>query len=84
MGDILKEGFINSRPWAVKPFCSDTAYDLEVICVQTGCLRFNVSGKSQLSHIDEISKFIDWDGNEFDVDDFYIENDQHTQTEKVE
>lgn len=73
MSDMLNMDFINSRSWMVKPIGSDNCFDLEVICVQTGCLRFNVSGMSQLSHISDISRFVDWDGNEFEIDDFYNE-----------
>tara|TARA_R110000744_G_scaffold332082_1_gene437492 strand:+ start:1194 stop:1427 length:234 start_codon:yes stop_codon:yes gene_type:complete len=71
--DILKEGFINSRQWMVQLIGDESRFDLHQICIQTGCLTFDVCGKSQGGHIGDVSKFIDWDGNEFEIDDFYIE-----------
>lgn len=70
--DLLRCDFINSRPWMVTLLGVDNAkYDLLQICVQTGFLTFNVSGRPQNGHIGDVSKFIDWDGNEFEIDVFY-------------
>tara|TARA_R110000851_G_scaffold332934_1_gene510494 strand:- start:2143 stop:2367 length:225 start_codon:yes stop_codon:yes gene_type:complete len=73
--DILKESLINSRHWMVKFVGNDSLFDLHHICVETGCLTFDVCGKSQNGHIGDVSKFIDWDGNEFEIDDFHMEGE---------
>lgn len=74
MNDLLRMDYINSLP---QPFIIQQ-YDgwkwpLESIDVETGCLRFDVCGKLQVSHISDVRLFIDADGCEHDPDDFYLE-----------
>jgi hypothetical protein len=71
--DLLKVDFINSRSWLVRLLGGDSLFDLEVICVKSGALAFNVCGMRQTGHIGDISEFVDHDGNEFEIDDFFTE-----------
>lgn len=41
------------------------------IDVETGCLRFDVCGKTQVSHIGSAFCFMDADGNIHEPDSFY-------------
>lgn len=79
MNDLLNMEYINSLP---QPFVvrllgdKDFSWELHDICVETGCLRFNVCGKLQPSHIGEISAFRDMDGKEHNPETFYSDYEE--------
>lgn len=71
MTDILSEEKINALgPIVVE--MNGSKYDLEFVCVQTGCSRINVCGLGQNCHWDYFDKILDWDNNEYDPISFYI------------
>ena len=50
-----------------------SGYWIDTLCVQTGCMRLDVSGQIDLSHFDNVKKLVDMDGVEYDPDDFWVE-----------
>lgn len=76
MSDLLDMAYINSLP---QPFLAqmygskgdDWLWPVEVIDVQTGCMRIYVCGKSDRCHIGDIKRFKDDSGKWHDSDDFY-------------
>jgi hypothetical protein len=72
MADLLRIDYINSLP---QPFLVEQLdgckWPLIDICVDTGCLRFDVMGMCQPSHISDIKQFIDADGVIHSTDSFY-------------
>lgn len=72
--DILKMNHINSlpHPLYIRTWGSKILWPLHEICVETGCLKFDVCGKLQPSHISDIAEFIDSDNNKHDPETFYI------------
>ena len=72
MSDILRMEYINSLP---QPFIVEqwdgAKWPLIDLCVETGCLRFDVCGMIQPSSIGEIKCFIDACGNRHDPETFY-------------
>jgi hypothetical protein len=48
-------------------------YWIEILDVQTGCMRIDVCGKSQLSHFSDVKELIDIDGGKHNPDDFWME-----------
>lgn len=71
MTDILSMDKINALgPIVVE--MNDSKYDLEYVCVETGCAKINVCGLAQNCHWDDFSKILDWDNNEYTPDSFYI------------
>lgn len=72
MSDLLRMDYINSLPQPLMAREFDgSEWPVDVIDVQTGCMRLDICGKIQHTHISNFSKFIDQDGNEHDVDTFY-------------
>jgi len=74
-GDILSIVKFNALPSPVtaKMFGGDE-YWIETLCVQTGCMRLDVSGQIDLSEFSMVKTLIDSDGNEHDPDEFWIED----------
>jgi hypothetical protein len=54
---------------------SGSIYELEMVCVETGCAKINVCGKLQNCQWSEFSMILDWDMNEYDPDLFYDDCD---------
>ena len=73
--DILNQNKINSICPIIVNMSGDN-YDLEFVCVETGLARINVMGMSQNCEWSDFSKIMDWDGNEYDPDSFYIDHDE--------
>lgn len=85
--DLLRMDYINSLPHPITVRLlgdKDFTYPLHAICVETGCLQFDVYGLLEPSHISEIYAFKDDDGIIHDTDTFYSDyqeeptNDQRT------
>ena len=72
--DILYMDKIQSLPHPLTAILYDkSGYWIESLCVQTGCMRLDVCGQSQLSHFDEVMIIKDIDGNLHAPDVFWIE-----------
>ena len=81
MTDILRVNYIKSIGSLLVSLIgsSDTRYAVEVIDVETGLMRINVSGKSQETHMNEVWSFFDWDGNEYEPATFYTDYEAEEQ-----
>lgn len=70
--DLLRLDYINSLP---QPFMlvqwDGTEWPLIDICVETGCLAFDVCGMRQPDHIGNVKSFIDACGISHDPETFY-------------
>ena len=71
MVDILSAKKINALGSVIVEM-DGSRYDLEFVCVETGCSRIWVCGLGQNCHWDDFSKILDWYHNEYDPDSFYI------------
>lgn len=73
MSDKLRMDYINSlpQPLFVRQYGSKERWPLEFVCSETGLLAFDVVGKLQNGHIDDIAEFIDMNGNSHDPETFY-------------
>ena len=72
--DLLRMDYINSLPQPLYIKQADGwKWPLHILDVQTGCLQFDVCGKLQNGHIDEVVEFIDADGGVHPTDTFYTE-----------
>lgn len=80
MADLLNLEKINSllHPLQVKLIGGDS-WELLYVCVETGCLTINVCGMLQHGHIEDVSKLIDGDGTEYDIDEFYSDYEEDPQ-----
>lgn len=72
MADRLKMDLINSLP---QPFFTECkmgwpVYDIDV---ETGCMRLDVMGKLDVTHISDHPRLRDSDGVVHDTDDWYTE-----------
>lgn len=66
--------FINSiSPLMVRMYGDNNTHDLELFCVQTGCMTMNVSGLPQNIHFDDVKEFVDWNGDIYQPEQFYLE-----------
>ena len=77
MSDILDMEFINSLPqplMARKYGWQDFWMTVETICVETGCMRFDIMGKIERGHIDDIAEFKDMDGEVHVSDSFWLDS----------
>lgn len=72
MTDLLNIEFINGLP---QPFMAELysgdEWEVDSICVETGCMSILVCGLLQNLHISEVNYFRDMNGNKHDVDSFY-------------
>lgn len=73
VGDMLNCKFINSLPHPLIGVKSASRYDIELICVQTGFVRFNVGGPVQSGEMIDFDYVLDGDMNKHDIDDFYLD-----------
>ncbi len=76
MTDRLRQDYINSLPmplYASIDHSKKWFWPINVIDVETGCLSFDVMGKSQPSHIQDVAIFKDGEGNEHDPETFYTD-----------
>ena len=74
MSDLLKMDFINSLGQLyLKNSAHGSWWPLHTIDVQTGCLNYDVCGLLDRGHIGDVMAFKDDDGNIYDPDDFYNE-----------
>lgn len=74
MTDILRMDHINSLPQPfVAKMVDGSEYDVGIICVQTGCVKIDVCGRAQNTHIGAIRSFIDADGFEHDMETFFVD-----------
>lgn len=72
--DLLDAERINSLgPLMVSTIICDNAYDLIVVCVETGVGRIFVSGLEQCFHWGDVKSVMDWSGNVYDPDLFYAD-----------
>ena len=73
MADKYNMDFINSLgPLMVKTWGDETTYALYVFCIETGCMTMNVCVKPQNLHFDDVKEFVDWNGDTYDPDGFYL------------
>lgn len=72
-GDILDIKALNQLGTCVAVLYGDFRVMVESICVQTGLCRFDVCGKIDLGQFSDIKTLIDFNGNEHDPDDYYLE-----------
>ena len=83
MNDLLRIDHINSLP---QPLMARTFgggdWEVEFICVETGCMRINVCGPSQNTHIDEVLYFVDDAGTKHSTDSFYSDFEEEVQEAK--
>jgi hypothetical protein len=79
MADILDFDWINSLGQLYTRYLGTwwPVYDIEV---QTGLLRIDVCGKLDVLHMDDVMKFKDDDGTEYDCDDFYCDSERAMST----
>ena len=75
MTDMLNMEKINSICPIIVEF-NGSNYDLEFVCVQTGCARIDVVGLGQNCHWNDFSKIFDWDMNEYEPDSFYLDYEE--------
>jgi len=81
-GDTLSAIKINALGTCTAVLIGGFTVGLETICVETGCCRFDVCGQIDLGTFADIRTIIDYDGNEHEPDDFYLENGETTQSEQ--
>ena len=73
-GDLIDMAKFNALPSPVTArLCGGGEYWIETLCVQTGCMRLDVSGQIDLSHFAEVMVLIDIDGEEYEPDDFWFD-----------
>lgn len=72
MGKTLDETKINKLGPVIIEM-NGSKYDLEFVCVDTGCARINVCGLGQNCQWGDFSKVFDWDYNEYSPDYFYVD-----------
>lgn len=75
MADILNMEYINSipHPLMCRKHEGDSWCQVETICVQTGCMRLDIWGRIDLTHIDKFLHFQGADGEIHNAEDFYLE-----------
>jgi len=74
-GDLLKIKEFNELPSPVTArIFGGGEYWIETLDVQTGCMRLDVSGQIDLSEFSMVKMLIDANGNEYDPDDFWVED----------
>ena len=73
VGDMLNCEFINSLPHPLIGVKGDSRYDIETICVQTGCVRFDVGGPIQHGELIDFDHVLDGDYGKHEIDDFYLD-----------
>ncbi len=73
--DRLRLDYINNlpQPFLIRTWGSRVQWPLEYIDAETGMLKFDVCGKLQNGHIDDVAEFIDAEGVSHDPDTFYRE-----------
>jgi len=77
MADLLRMDYINSLPQPfMVTFCGGDEWELDYICVETGCMRIVVCGLSQIADIGMVSFLTDMDGTKHDIDTFYSDYKQ--------
>lgn len=75
--DMLRMDYINNLGQLYIQKFGDTGWwPLYGICVQTGCLNYDVCGLLDHGHIGEVKMFKDDAGNLYDPDTFYIEYEE--------
>lgn len=73
-GDLLKMKEFNALPSPVTArMMGGGEHWIESLCVQTGCMRLDVSGQIDLSEFVMVKTLIDADGNEHNPDDFWLD-----------
>lgn len=73
-GDTLDMAKLNSLPSPITArLCGGSEWWIETLDVQTGCMRLDVCGQIDLSHFSEVIVLIDFDGNEHEPDDFWLD-----------
>lgn len=70
--DLLNAELINSLGYLIGVMRCGSRYDIELLCVKTGLVRFLVCGMVDLGEITDFSFIIGEDGVKRDVDDFFI------------
>jgi hypothetical protein len=73
VSDLLSMERINSLPHPLLIcLCGDKVeWPLELVCVETGLLKFDVCGLSQNGHFGEVMEVIDANGLRHDAETFY-------------
>ncbi len=72
-GDLLDAEKINALNIKVVIKIGGFECGLETVCVETGLCRFDVCGKIDTGSFSDIKTIIDWDNNEHDPDDLYLD-----------
>ncbi|AUR91210.1 hypothetical protein NVP1228O_47 [Vibrio phage 1.228.O._10N.261.49.C1] len=73
VGDILNCELINSLSHPLIGVKGDNRYDIETICIQTGCVRFDVGGPIQIGEMIDFDHILDGNYNKHEIDDFYLD-----------
>ena len=74
MADILNMDYINSlHPPLIARLCGGDEWPVDYIDVETGLMRVDVCGMSQMTDIGMVMFFRDSDGVEHDSDSFYLD-----------
>ena len=72
-GDILDGLKFNSLPGPVTAkLVGGGEFWIEALDVQTGCMRLDVCGQTDLSCFGDVFELIDGDGEKHDPDDFWL------------
>lgn len=77
MSDLLNMEKINNlqHPISCRLLADKSDSLVETICVQTGLMRIDVWGQIDRRHFGEVMELVDANGNRYDADDFYLEDD---------
>ena len=74
MSDLLKLDALNALPQPLfGQFCGGDKWHIFDIEAQTGLLKINVAGMTEIRRFSELMSIIDADNHEHDPDDFYEE-----------
>lgn len=77
MSDILDYDWINSLG-QLYANVMETWWPVHDIEVQTGLMRIDVCGKLDVMDLHDARRFKNDDGEEFEVDDFYLDSERAT------
>lgn len=76
MSDLLNMDKLNSMGQLYGKEWDDFWWPITSICVQTGLCRIDVCGMPQPMHFGDFSRIKGDSGEEFQTDDFYLEDQQ--------
>ena len=78
MSDLLRMNYINAlpQPLFIRLWGDKITWPLDLICVETGLLKFEVYGLLQNGHIRDVAEFIDQDGIHHESEQFYSDYEE--------